>query len=150
MITASVLKNTAHAILNIFTKASTGNKGMYTGDKITSNMPKLSAKFGASSHVLFFILHCYKTGRYRKALSVIERTGISLKSNFILPNQELPITLFEGNSLSEVLKKYFQTICVYGLTDSCIDELSLEMQCIHYGLPGLFMPALVLILMVEF
>ena len=150
MITASVLKNTAHAILNIFTKASTGNKGMYTGKKITSNMLKLSAKFGASSHVLFFILHCYKTGRYRKALSVIERTGLSLKSNYILPNQELPISLFEGKSLSEVLKKYFQTICVYGLTDSCIDELSLEMQCIHYGLPGLFMPALVLILMVEF
>ena len=123
---------------------------MYTGDKITSNMLKLSAKFGCSSHALFFILYCYKTGRYRKALSVIERTGISLKSNFILPNQELPISLFEGKSLSEVLKKYFQTICVYGLTDSCIDELSLEMQCIHYGLPGLFMPALVLILMVEF
>ena len=150
MITVNVLKGTAYAILNILTKASTGNKGMYTGDKVTSNMLKLSAKFGCSSHALFFILYCYKTGRYRKALSVIERTGISLKSNIILPNQELPISLLEGKSFSEILQHCINPTCVYDLTESSIDELSLEMQCIYYGFPGLFIPAFVLILMVEF
>ncbi|XP_011418263.3 uncharacterized protein [Magallana gigas] len=82
-LTASVLQRTAFILHSMYTITGV-NKQMYIADKISRQMPKLAAKFGFVSDMLYLAMYYYKTLRYREALSVIKMTKVKLAQPYLM------------------------------------------------------------------
>lgn len=57
---------------------------MYIADEISFQLLELSAKFGCVSHMLYIAMFYYKSFRYRKALSVLEKTKAKLGRPYLM------------------------------------------------------------------
>ncbi|XP_052676371.1 uncharacterized protein LOC128157790 [Crassostrea angulata] len=81
-LTSTVLRYAAF-LLHMNTNESV-NKKMYIADKLSCHMLKFAANFGYVSDLLHIAMYYYKTGRYRKALSVIDITKARLAKPYLV------------------------------------------------------------------
>ncbi|XP_062580848.1 uncharacterized protein LOC134242743 [Saccostrea cucullata] len=58
------------------------NKMKYKVDKMSCQMLRVAAKFDRISDILYLSMYHYRTSRYRKALSIIEKTKAKLAQTF--------------------------------------------------------------------
>ncbi|XP_062602941.1 uncharacterized protein LOC134264692 [Saccostrea cucullata] len=82
-LTADILQMIPYILHNMYINKGL-NKLIYIADKISCYMVKLAAKFGFISDMLFIAMYYYKTSRYKKVLSVIEKIKVKLARPYLL------------------------------------------------------------------
>jgi hypothetical protein len=88
LLTAPLLHSAAFRLENMYCNSNTSeNKLMYTAERMSFSMLKLSAKFGCISDRLYLAMYYYKTLRYTQALSVIEMTKVNLAQPYVMYNR---------------------------------------------------------------
>ncbi|XP_062586862.1 uncharacterized protein LOC134248486 [Saccostrea cucullata] len=91
-LTAYVLQSTAF-MLHIETYTHK-NKLRYRADKISCYMPKLAAKFGCITDMLYIAIYYYNGFRYMEALSVIEMIKVKLAQPYVIYGYNVDIEMY--------------------------------------------------------
>ncbi|XP_062583110.1 uncharacterized protein LOC134244893 [Saccostrea cucullata] len=79
----TIFQRMAFILHNVYTN-KVENKRMYTIDKISRYMLKLTAEFGCVSDMLYLAMYYYKTYRYLKALTVLKFTKARLNEQNVM------------------------------------------------------------------
>ncbi|XP_062567769.1 uncharacterized protein LOC134230011 [Saccostrea cucullata] len=144
-ITATILQSTIFILHMCSNKAE--NRKKYIIDKMAVKVLKLAARFGYTFDTLFIIMYFYKTFRYTKALSVIE------KMEAVLSRPETYIEVVSEKSLSTKIKQCTASYAYFDICNSIpyIEELiNLQNHSHQSQWCTLHIPPLILLHMLKF
>ncbi|XP_022306397.2 uncharacterized protein LOC111112842 isoform X3 [Crassostrea virginica] len=151
-VTTFILQDIAFTLHNSY--IDTGlTKQVYIADRMSCHMLKLAAKFGCISDMLYIAMYCYKTSKYRKALSIIENIKVKLAQPNLMYNRHVdPERYVEAVGRQSWSKKMRQAVAHDIKLPVCyIDELQPEHQFARQHSYGyLYIPLYAMLHFMEF
>nr|XP_034332006.1 uncharacterized protein LOC117691059 [Crassostrea gigas] len=153
-LTANILQRTAFNLNNMYTNTGS-NKQLFITNKISCHALKFAAKFGFVSDMLYIAIYYNKTFRYRKALSVIDKTKVKFALPYLMyeshGDRERYTEAVGGQPLFTKMRNAVATIIRLDNEIFYINELMPEQQSSKQNhCSRLYIPPLVLLYMLEF
>nr|XP_022305590.1 uncharacterized protein LOC111112403 isoform X2 [Crassostrea virginica] len=153
-ITANILQSTAFTLHNMYTNTGL-NKQMYTADKMSSHMLKLTPKFGCISDMMYIAMFYCKTFRFREALYITEMIKVKLAQPGRMyrghVDPERYTEAVGGQSWSTKLRQAVAHDIRLNVHTCYINELRPEQQSVSQSISDLlYIPLFVVLHFVEF